>query len=256
MARSPVSPPGTLGSSGSTRIGARSGSFRPGFHWERTTKGAGTAGGISPWGFDSGIATRLQVGTNVRRTRASAQYVTTVSDPAATNTFGHRYVFAPLEQTTVGVETRFNVTFSPDLTFELYAQPFVSSGDYFGLMELAAPRRFDFLRYGEDVGTVTRGNDGSFTVDPDGTGSSTFEVSPLDFNFRSLLGNAVLRWQWRPGSTLFLVWQQTRSQRLVPTGGSLEDNVGDFRLGRDTRALFGLKSDNVLTLKVTYWMNP
>ena len=230
--------------------------LQAGFSLGEDDEGGWHRGGNLTLGVRFWDSYELQVGTNVRRTRASAQYVTTVSDPAATNTFGHRYVFAPLEQTTVGVETRFNVTFSPDLTFELYAQPFVSSGDYFGLMELAAPRRFDFLRYGEDVGTVTRGNDGSFTVDPDGTGSSTFEVSPLDFNFRSLLGNAVLRWQWRPGSTLFLVWQQTRSQRLVPTGGSLEDNVGDFRLGRDTRALFGLKSDNVLTLKVTYWMNP
>ena len=146
---------------------------------------------------------------------------------------------------------------SPDLTFELYAQPLVSSGDYFGLMELAAPRSFDFLRYGDDVGTVTRSSDGGFTVDPDGTGSNVFEVPALDFNFRSLLGNAVLRWQWRPGSTLFLVWQQTRSQEVASTvGGSLGDDVGQFKLGRDTRALFGLEPDNVFTLKVSYWLNP
>ena len=199
----------------------------------------------------------LQVGTNVSRTRTAAQYITTVADPAATNTFGHRYVFAPLDQTTIGVETRLNITFTPKLTFELYAQPFVSSGDYLGLMELAAPRTFDFIRYGQDIGTVTGSNDGGFTVDPDGTGSNIFQVDALDFNFRSLLGNAVLRWEWRSGSTLFLVWQQTRSQQLVHTGGgSLEDDVGEFKLGRDTRALFGLKPDNVFMLKVTYWMNP
>jgi len=186
-----------------------------------------------------------------------AQYVTTVADPAATQNFGRRYVFAPLDQTTLGVETRLNATFSPNLTFELYAQPFVSSGDYAGLMELAARRSFDFLRYGQDVGAVSRSNDGGFTVDPDGTGSGNFQVRPLNFNFRSLLGNAVLRWQWRPGSTLFLVWQQNRSEELVRTGaGGLEDDVGQFELGRDARALFGLKPDNVFMLKVSYWLNP
>ena len=199
----------------------------------------------------------LQIGPNVSRTRTAAQYVTAVSDPAVTHTFGRRYVFAPLDQTTVGVEARFNIAFSPDLTFQLYAQPFVSSGDYFGLMELARPRSFDFLRYGRDIGTVTRGNDGRFTVDPDGTGLSTFQVDALDFNFRSLLGNAVLRWEWRAGSTLFLVWQQIRSEELLPgVGEARQEDAGEFRLGRDTRALFGLKPNNLFMLKVTYWLNP
>ena len=231
--------------------------LQAGFSLGEDDEGGWTRGGNLTLGVRFWESYELEVGPNVSRTRTSAQYVTTVSDPAATQTFGRRYVFAPLDQTTVGVETRLNVTFTPDLTFELYAQPFVSSGNYSGLMEFAAPRSFDFLRYGKDLGTVTRSSDGGFTVDPDGTGSSIFQVSALDFNFRSLLGNAVLRWEWRPGSTLFLVWQQTRSQELVRTGGGrLEDDVGEFKLGRDTRALFGLKPDNVVMLKVTYWLNP
>ena len=231
--------------------------LQAGFEFEENDGGGWSRGGNLALGVRFLEIYELQVGPNVSRTRTAAQYVTTVSDPAATQTFGRRYVFAPLDQTTVGVETRFNVTFTPDLTFELYAQPFVSSGDFFGLMELATPRSFDFLRYGQDLGTVTRSNDGGFTVDPDGTGSGIFQVSALDFNFRSLLGNAVLRWEWRPGSTLFLVWQQTRSQQLVRTGGGRpEDDVGEFRLGRDARALFGLKPDNVFMLKVTCWLNP
>ena len=181
----------------------------------------------------------------------------TVPDPTATHTFGNRYLFAPLDQTTVGIETRFNVTFSPDLTFELYVQPLISSGDYRGLMELAAPRSFRFLRYGKDVGTVSRGENDSYTIDPEGDGAETFEVADLDFDLRSLLGNAVLRWEWRPGSTLFLVWQQTRSVRLLRTaGGGFDDGVGEFELGLDGRALFGLKPDNVFAVKVTYWLNP
>ena len=153
------------------------------------------------------------------------------------------------------MQTNLLVAFNPRLTLELFAQPFVSSGDFGGPMELSRSRSFDFLRYGEDVGTVSAGSDGGSTVDPDGTGANTFNVRSLDFNFRSLLGNAVLRWEWRTGSTFFLVWQQTRSERLVGAGETIGD-VGQFRFGPDTRAMFGLKPDNVFMFKVTYWLNP
>ena len=196
----------------------------------------------------------LETGPNVSWSHTAAQYVKTVSDLSATATFGERYVFAPLDQTTVSMETQLMVAFNPRLTLELYAQPFVSSGDYGGLMDLAEPRSFDFRRYGEDMSTVTPADGGGFTVDPDGTGANSFNVPPLDFDLRSLIGNAVLRWEWRTGSTLFLVWQQTRSQRLVGAAGRAGD-VGRFKLGPDTRALFGLKPDNVFMVKVTYWLN-
>ena len=197
----------------------------------------------------------LELAPNLSWSHSAAQYVQTVSDPSATATFGERYVFAPLNQTTLGMQTNLLVAFNPRLTLELFAQPFVSSGDFGGPMELSRSRSFDFLRYGEDVGTVSAGSDGGSTVDPDGTGANTFNVRSLDFNFRSLLGNAVLRWEWRTGSTFFLVWQQTRSERLVGAGETIGD-VGQFRFGPDTRAMFGLKPDNVFMFKVTYWLNP
>jgi hypothetical protein len=199
----------------------------------------------------------IELGANLSRTRAAAQYVTSVAHPGAPHALPQRYVFAPLDQTTVGVETRFNVNFTPNLTLELYAQPFLSSGDYLGLMELAAPRSFDFTRYGEDVGSVTRTDDGELTVDPDGTGANNFQAGRLDFNVRSLLGNAVLRWEWRSGSTLFLVWQQRRSERFLGLPGREDgDQAGRFKLQRDADALFGLKPENIVMLKLTYWLNP
>ncbi len=230
---------------------------RAGFEFLEGEESGWRRGGDLLLGFRFYEIFDFQVGPNVTRTHSAAQYVTAVSDPTASHTFDRRYVFAPLDQTTVGVETRLNVTFSPDLTFELYAQPFVSNGDYLGLMELARARSFDFLNYGQDLGTVTRSDDGKLRVDPNDTGQNVFQVGTLDFNFLSLLGNAVLRWEWRSGSTLFLVWQQTRAQQMVGTeGGRMEGDVGEFALGRDTRALFGLKPNNFFMLKLTYWLNP
>jgi hypothetical protein len=164
----------------------------------------------------------LTAGPTLSRVYTPAQYVSQVADPAYAPTFGRRYVFAPLSQTSLGLETRFNITFSPTLSLETYLQPLLSSQDYGNAVQFEAPRTYRFIPY-------------------DG------EVPNLDFNLRSLRGNAVLRWEWREGSTLYLAWQQRRSD-LAPTG--------DFALGRDQRALFGTRPDNIFLVKLNYWLNP
>ena len=103
---------------------------------------------------------------------------------------------------------------------------------------------------------MTQGADGAYTVDPDGAGpANSFTVSDRDFSYRSLLGNAVLRWEWSPGSTLFLVWQQRRIDSVTGHGsGGTEPWVGRFDLGRDARDMFGAPADDVLMIKVNYWL--
>jgi hypothetical protein len=200
----------------------------------------------------------FQIGPDLTRLRQPAQYVTTIADAAATRTFGSRYVFAPLEQTTLAIDTRLNVTFSPRLTLELYAQPFASSNDFGGLMELRAPRTFEFERYGVDAGTVTTDANGAATVDPDGPGAApSFRVTDRDFDLTSLRGNAVLRWEWREGSTLYVVWQQDRSERLSGIEAELRGrDVGSLDLGGNAGDLFAVRPSNVLLFKVSYWLNP
>jgi hypothetical protein len=101
-------------------------------------------------------------------------------------------------------------------------QPLISSADYGPTKQLVAPKTFDFVPY-------------------------TGEAPDLDFNLRSLRGNAVLRWEWRQGSTLYVAWQQQRAD-MAP--------YGDFALGRDRRALFRTRPDNIFVVKVNYWLNP
>jgi hypothetical protein len=183
-----------------------------------------------------------------QRTQLGAQYIMSRADVAAVNTFGRRYVLAELDQTTLALETRLNVTFTTDLSLQVYAQPFLASADYGTPAELAAPRTYEFNRYGVDVGDLEV-TDGGYIVHPQGEGTGTsFFVPNSDFNLRSLRGNAVLRWEWRPGSTMYLAWQQDRSD-YAPY-------VGDFQMSRDRRALFNAQPDNVLVLKVSYWLNP
>ncbi len=201
---------------------------------------------------------RFDLGPTYAWSYAPAQYVTRVMDPLAEHSFGARYIFAGIRQTTLSVESRMNVTFSPTLSLQLYVEPFISTGDYGALREFRAPNTFEFLEYGTDVGRIERTGDGAYAVDPDGEGpAGEFRVGDEDFSYRSLLGNAVLRWEWRPGSTLFFVWQQRRINRIgeeaYPGGQSW---AGRFDLGRDTGDMFHVAPDNIFMIKVNYWVNP
>jgi hypothetical protein len=198
----------------------------------------------------------VSFGPSISKERVAAHYVTAVSDPLATETFGSRYIFADLTQTTFSLDTRLNITFTPNFSFELYAQPFVSTGDYGTLKEFRAPRTFDFLRYGTDIGILADPGDGTYLIDPDAAGpAAAFTVDNRNFTYRSLLGNAVLRWEWRPGSTLYLVWQQSRIQDLEASDPTLS-RIGESRIGHDTAEIFRIRPDNIFQLKVSYWFNP
>jgi hypothetical protein len=200
----------------------------------------------------------VRVGPVLNRVRLPAQYVTTVTDSLAARTYGRRYVFAPLDQTTLGIDTRLNVTFRPRLTLELYAQPFLATNDFGALKELRAPRSFDFDVYGVDAGSATGDSTGRTTIDPDGAGpASAFRVDDRDFTLASLRGNAVLRWEWRSGSTLYLVWQQERAERLGAVDLARRGrDVGALDFADDAQGLLRARPVNVVTFKVSYWLNP
>ncbi len=255
MARAPVS---GLWSAQLNSDSRRALGIRTSYNGSSDAAGSWRHSGSINFTYRSGEKLELRLGPSVTRSFEQSQYVTSTSDPLATSTLGRRYIFAPLHQTTVALETRLNITFSPTLTLQVYAQPLISSGDYGDLKEFREPRKFNFDTYGEDIGTSVRQDDGTYLIDPDGAGAApAFTVSDRSFNFRSLLGNAVLRWEWSPGSTLFFVWQQRRADRLrgseFDEAGALD--IGTFDLGYDTQELFGLDSDNIFLLKMNYWLN-
>jgi Domain of unknown function (DUF5916)/Carbohydrate family 9 binding domain-like len=134
------------------------------------------------------------------------------------------YVFARLDQQTVALTTRVNFTMTPNLSLQVYAEPFVSAGAYTGYMELVDGRAEDWrLRY---TPYPYEGN--------------------ADFNYRSFRTTNVLRWEYKPGSALFVVWQQGREE----TG-----TFGNFRYGRDFGGVFGIPASNVFLVKLSYWLN-
>lgn len=177
------------------------------------------------------------------------QYVTAVDDPTADAFFGRRYVFAELNQKSLSMTTRLNVTFTPTMSLELFVQPLFSANDFSSFKEFDQPRQLAKSIYGVDVGTIREegeGFDKNIFIDPDGDGpAEEFSIANPTFNFRSLRGNLVFRWEYLPGSILYFVWTQDRNAT---------DPFGDLDFGRDLDALTGAVTDNVFLIKMTYWL--
>jgi hypothetical protein len=154
---------------------------------------------------------RLSVDPYLQQSRDVHQYVTARNG---------EHVFAELEQRSFEIATRVDWTLNSRLSFQLYLQPFVASGDYHDLHALARARSADYAPY---AGTL---------AEP-------------DFNFRSVRGSAVARWELRPGSALYVVWNENRAD-VAP--------IGDFRFRRDFRAISTAPSHDVFLVKMSYWL--
>jgi hypothetical protein len=136
------------------------------------------------------------------------------------------YTFARLDQKTLSLTSRLNFTASPTLSLQVYAAPFISTGDYSDWREMNNPRAKDY--------------DARFKP-------FTSKGDPGGFNVKEFRSNTVLRYEYRPGSTIFLVWAQGRAMDGQPT---------EFQFGRDLKDVFDTHPNNTFLIKMSYWFNP
>ncbi len=190
----------------------------------------------------------ISTGPNWNHNRQAAQYVTTVSDATATQTYGGRYVFGELDQRQLTLQTRVTALVSSKMSITLFVQPLIAVGDYTEFKELQAPRTFDFTHY-TDSGTHLIDYDADaklYTVSPDtAAGAAAFTFRDPDFNLKSVRTNAVLRWEIKPGSTFYAVWTRQQQDTNYP---------GTYSLSRDTRRMFRAPGDDVFLVKMAYWI--
>jgi len=184
---------------------------------------------------------QLSVAPTYGRSIDPRQYVMT-RDGGPAATYGERYVFSFIDRSQISARLRLNYTFAPDVSLELYAEPYAASGRFYDFGELDAARSRNLRFYGTDGTAIERQADGSLLVTD---GADSFGIPNRDFNVRSFRSNAVLRWEWRPGSTLFLVWQQDRFGQ--------ERHGGLVRPGT-LRETFQASGDNFLAIKASYWL--
>jgi Domain of unknown function (DUF5916)/Carbohydrate family 9 binding domain-like len=213
-------------------------------------------------GYEAGMAMTIQPSTRVivtmepsyKSSSNGSQYVIASKAVPFQPTYGTRYLFGDLDRRDLSMVARVNWTFSPRLSLELFAQPLVSSGDFVTYKQLRAPGSYDFDVFKEGVangtgcsgGRTCRDSTNLRFVDFDGDGVSDLSFTDRDFNVRSLRSTAVVRWEYRPGSALFFVWQHRQADEAA---------FGDFIAGRDLRALVDAPSDDVFIIKANIWLS-
>jgi hypothetical protein len=176
-----------------------------------------------------------------------SQWITKIDDIFASKTFGSRYIFGEMLQKTVSANIRLNWTFTPKLTLQLFAQPLISAGSYSNIKELKEPRTHLFNTYGIDAGWIMKRDDNNYEIDPDGNGNApSFILSNPDFNFKSFRSNLVLRWEFLPGSSFYFVWTHFKNNY---------ENIGDLSIKKDFKDLFNSRPNNILMIKITYWLD-
>lgn len=157
---------------------------------------------------------------------------------------GTEYVLARTVQSILATTLRADLPLTPDLSLPLYAQPFVSSGDLRDFKRVADPRARRYVDRFQHVDAESR--EGGYRAELIGDGTLENFRNPA-FGSLQLRSNAVLRGEFRPGSTPYLVWAQSRT-------GS--DPEGEFDVGRNLGDLFSIRPENALMLKLSYWLNP
>jgi hypothetical protein len=188
-------------------------------------------------------APRWQLSLNPRYIRQtdSQQYAATLGGGRAI-TYGQRYVFSYVDRSTWSTQFRTGYTVRPDINIDVYAEPFAASGRFYDFGELLEPRSRFRRTYGTDGTTLTLNPDGTRTITD---GAATFNLRNYDFNVRSFRSNVVLRWEWRPGSMLYVVWQQNRE-----ASEQLGQRIGPGDMFRSLTA----PGSNFLAVKMSFWL--
>ncbi len=153
---------------------------------------------------------------------------------------GMSYVFGDIHQQTVDLTLRSSILFTRNQSLEVYAQPYLTVGHYGRARELAKADSYDFVNYE------------GWNVDDNGVPIAPYDYRDNDFTYSAVNLNLVYRWQYRPGSTFFLVWKQSRES--AEDRGTYGGDPNGFRNGLGTRTLFRTEPENTLMAKVTYWL--
>jgi hypothetical protein len=186
---------------------------------------------------------RIMMGPNYNYTYNTAQWVTSIEDNYMKETYNKRYIFSNIHQKTISAWFRINWTFNPKLSLSAYIQPFISVGDYNNFKEFAKPKTYDFNVYGENGSTIEFNNN-KYIVYPDGSGPiPSFSIHNPDFNYKSLRGTIVLKWEFSPGSSFYLVWTQNRQNYR---------NTGVFNFKNDFSDMLKATGDNIFLAKISY----
>lgn len=206
-----------------------------------------TASYVGEVGFFAKVqaASNLEISASpsIEISENDAQYIDQVEDDQGSL----RFLVGRIRQASTSLTLRMSWTFSPRLSFQAYAQPFLASGKYAHYKEVtdasahAPSARYSVLQPGE----YSVMNDDTILVDRNGDGASEYSFEKPDFGVRELRSTLVLRWEYRPGSSVFAIWSH---------GQSSSDYDGNYRFGRGLSRLGEAEAEDIVMVKANYWI--
>lgn len=208
------------------------------------------ANNYNSYGYSSSISggglanarTEYQIGFQYKREIRRLQYISTL-ESNLTDTFSHRYLFSSIGFTTISLNARINFAFTPNISIDFYAEPFVSSGNFYNYGQLEKPSTKRITRFNSNPRFDVQENiNGSVLVIE---GGESFELSNNDFNIFSFRSNVVLRYEFKPGSTFFFAWQQNRFKRNTTDTLVKPQNLIET---------FNISGDQIFAVKIAYWL--
>jgi len=184
----------------------------------------------------------LEFSPGISKSFNQLQYVTTLKVDDK-----DKYIFASINRETISASFRVNLNLSPNLTLQYWGQPFIATGEYYDHKYILDPKAENyedrFWTYTEDQIKLI---DNKYYVDENLDGTTDYSFSKRDFNVQEFLSNLVIRWEYNPGSSVYLVWSQTRSSY---------NDTGNLNLSHDLENLFDTENNtphNVFLIKFSY----
>jgi hypothetical protein len=186
-------------------------------------------------------ALRLDVTPGFYTGKAELQYVTQKNYDS-----NIRYIFAHINQNTVNMSIRVNYNITPDLTLQYWGQPFIATGEYSSYKYITDSKADEltnrYSNYTENQ--ISFNSDWNiYQIDDNRDGTSDYSFAKPDFNVKTFLSNFVMRWEYLPGSVIYLVWSQNRNQYVNDGSFDFSDNIQNLFIGNAT---------NVFLVKFSY----
>lgn len=155
-----------------------------------------------------------------------------------------KYLLGRIDNRNLNITFRADFALTPELTIQYYGSPFISLGKYSNFKEVVKPLDADYNK--RSVSVIPEVNGLIYSFDDNNDGVKDYSISNPDFNFQQFRSNLVLRWEYRAGSTLYLVWSQDKTAW---------EQAGPFDFNKGINNMLGIYPKNIFMIKLNYWFS-
>jgi hypothetical protein len=181
----------------------------------------------------------LSIAPNYINNTDELQYIFTPSSP----TFGKRYLLGKVDNQSLGITFRADLAITPQLTIQYYGSPFISTGKFSNFKEVVNPLATEYSNRFKLISPTKDNLIYNFDTNQDGI--TDYRINKPDFNYQQFRNNLVIRWEYKTGSTLYVVWSQDRTS--YQSGGIMS-------FTNSLKKLYDIYPTNVFMIKLSHWL--